>query len=194
MRKSLKRVALQENTMIGKRIAGNVTKTLSRRANGGENPIPTRRMTLATWLTRQAGHHPRMRAAINPFRRLALAPHGAPGPTFQGNEEVVMVTENEPMKKEWLKKIEHMIVHRGLDETIIQIAPQFPKLTELLTDTEATQRFVASKNIPLKWKKPLQSFATCSNEQLRAVGLLLYLRKAHKNNPRVQNRLMPRMS
>jgi hypothetical protein len=73
-----------------------------------------------------------------------------------------------------------MVLNQGVDETVVRIAPQFPRLTELLTDPNAFTQFIESGGVPQKWKKPLQSFARTPNEQLRAIGLLLYLRKAYR--------------
>ncbi|MFH0970254.1 MAG: hypothetical protein V1776_02220 [Candidatus Diapherotrites archaeon] len=156
----------------------------------------------ATWLAKQATHNPGMRTAIHPFRRLALIPSKERNPTLNGKmkeriEDYVVIAGNEPIPKEWLQRIEQMVMSRGLDETSIHIAHQFPRLTELLTDPNSTIQFVNSQKIPEKWRRPLGAFARCPNEQLRAVGLLLYLRKAHRTYPNELNeqaiQLMRRM-
>lgn len=143
-------------------------RSISRSANAIRVP----RMALATWFAHQAGHQPKLRVAIQPFRRLALTP--AP------KTRTIRLGEVESVPKNVLSQIEQMIVKDGLDETVLRIAPQFPRLTELLTEKETLVQFLENEEVPEKWKKALHSFAKCPNNELRAVGTVVYLRKAHR--------------
>lgn len=145
-------------------------RTLSRSANAIRVP----RMALATWFAHQAGHQPKLRVAIQPFRRLALTP--AP------KTRTIRLGEVEQVPKNVLSQIEQMIVKDGLDETVLRIAPQFPRLTELLTEKTALMQFLEYEEVPEKWRKALHAFAKCPNNELRAVGTVVYLRKAHRHS------------
>ncbi len=133
-------------------------------------------MALATWFAHQAGHHPSLRTAIQPFRRLALTP--AP------KTRTIRLGEVENVPKNVLSQIEQMIVQDGLDETVLRIAPRFPRLTELLTEKETLLEFLHTTDVPEKWKKALHTFAQGPNHELRAVGTAIYLRKAHRKTNR----------
>jgi hypothetical protein len=86
----------------------------------------------------------------------------------------------EHVPKNVLSQIEQMIVKDGLDETVLRIAPQFPRLTELLTEKTSLMQFLEYEDVPEKWRKALHAFAKCPNNELRAVGTVVYLRKAHR--------------
>lgn len=137
----------------------------------------THSQQIANWLAHQRQRNPELRTTLLPVSRLCLekgtiARH-ANGKAIEYGEE------NAWMDPQTIQEIEQMIMDQGLDETIMHIAVRHPTLTELLTDKAVYQRFVEGENIPVVWRKRLLALTKVRNAELRGMGLLVYLRKAH---------------
>lgn len=132
---------------------------------------------IANWLAHQRQRNPELRATLLPVSRLCLEK----GSEFRSGsgKKIVYEEEHAWMDPQTIQEVEHMIMDQGLEETVMHIAVQHPALTELLTDQKAYQRFVEEERIPVIWRKRLLALTNVRNAELRGMGLLVYLRKAH---------------
>ena len=104
-------------------------------------------------------------------------------------EPSIYIGGNELIPRKKLTQIEQMILTRGVEETVLQIAALHPYLAELLQDPRAFTQFIRNPTfVSPKWKANLEKFAQ-ANPKLRAVGLLLFLRMAYRNPPAVRQQL-----
>ncbi|MEK6902058.1 MAG: hypothetical protein AABX02_00525, partial [archaeon] len=158
---------------------------IMRRLRGNEE-TPARGVShsqqIANWLAHQRQRHPELRTTLLPVSRLCLekATPERSGSGMSGEYS----SENAWMNPQTIREIERMIMDQGMDETVMHIAVRHPALTELLTDTHAYQRFIERENIPEVWRKRLYALSRVRNAELRGMGLLVYLRKAHVRKAR----------
>lgn len=133
------------------------------------------------WLVRQHGRHPKV-AAFNEMIRLSRMPDEAiKGRASENeNEQVhVMVNPSERVPRKTLFELEKTVLEKGVEEAAMAVSMQYPSLAEILLQKNDYVEFVNARCSHEKWKKNLLQLSE-TNPNVRAVGLLLYLRKAYR--------------
>ena len=132
------------------------------------------------WLVRQHGRHPKVSAFTEMIRLSRMSEEAAKGRSPSQNEEVsVLVNPSERVPRRTLFELEKTVLEKGVEEAAMAVSMQYPSLAEILLQKNDYVEFVNARCSHEKWKKNLLQLSE-TNPNVRAVGLLLYLRKAYR--------------
>lgn len=142
---------------------------------------PTRHVEKRTeWLVKQHGRHPHVSAFTELIRLSRMPEEAAQLPLQKGENEInVDVTPHERVSRKTLFELEKTVLEKGVEEAAIGVSMHYPALAEILLQKEEYIQFIQTTFSHEKWKKNLLQFSE-TNPNVRAVGLLLYLRKAYR--------------
>lgn len=132
------------------------------------------------WLVRQHGRHPKV-SAFNEMIRLSRISEEAIRERSAGDvqEVSVLVNPSERVPRRTLFELEKTVLEKGVEEAAMAASMQYPSLAEILLQKNDYVEFVNARCSHEKWKKNLLQLSE-TNPNVRAVGLLLYLRKAYR--------------
>ncbi len=132
------------------------------------------------WLVRQHGRHPKV-SAFNEMIRLSRMPDEAARArsTSENQDLSIVVNSSERVPRKTLFELEKTVLEKGVEEAAMSVSMQFPSLAEILLQKNDFVEFVNANCSHEKWKKNLLQLSE-TNPNVRAVGLLLYLRKAYR--------------
>lgn len=136
------------------------------------------------WLVRQHGRHPKV-AAFNEMIRLSRMPDeaGRERKKMINQDTSVIVNPSEKVSRKTLFELEKTVLDKGVEEAALAVSMQYPSLAEILLQKNDYVTFVNGNCTHEKWKKNLLQLSE-TNPNVRAVGLLLYLRKAYRTPTR----------
>jgi hypothetical protein len=102
------------------------------------------------------------------------------GRTMNDNQDMsVLVNSSEKVSRKTLFELEKTVLEKGVEEAAMAVSMQYPSLAEILLQKNDYVTFVNENCSHEKWKKNLLQLSE-TNPNVRAVGLLLYLRKAYR--------------
>lgn len=132
------------------------------------------------WLVRQHGRHPKV-SAFNEMIRLSRMPDEAARArsTNENQDLSIVVNSSERVPRKTLFELEKTVLEKGVEEAAMSVSMQYPSLAEILLQKNDYVAFVNQNCSHEKWKKNLLQLSE-TNPNVRAVGLLLYLRKAYR--------------
>lgn len=99
----------------------------------------------------------------------------------ENQDRSVVVNSSERVSRKTLFELEKTVLEKGVEEAAIAVSVQYPSLAEILLQKNDYVAFVNANCTHEKWKKNLLQLSE-TNPNVRAVGLLLYLRKAYRTN------------
>ncbi len=140
------------------------------------------------WLVRQHGRHPRV-SAFNEMIRLSRMPDEAAKRAMsdEDTDMSVVVNSSERVPRKTLFELEKTVLDKGVEEAAMSVSMQYPSLAEILLQKNDFVAFVNANCLHEKWKKNLLQLSE-TNPNVRAVGLLLYLRKAYRPTTKISVR------
>ncbi len=140
------------------------------------------------WLVRQHGRHPRV-SAFNEMIRLSRMPDEAARAraTNENADMSIIVNSSEHVPRKTLFELEKTVLEKGVEEAAMAVSMQYPSLAEILLEKNDYVTFVNTNCSHEKWKKNLLQLSE-TNPNVRAVGLLLYLRKAYRPTAKINTR------
>ncbi len=132
-------------------------------------------------------------AGAREWRFLREKPKAKPLSRRQRGRDPVLIVGNQQIRRRELAEIERMIIEYGLEVTLMRIALQYPFLADMMKNPATFEKFVKSKFVHPKWKERLLSVNRYASKELRAVALMLFLRKAYVNPPQIRAALHHQM-
>ncbi len=132
------------------------------------------------WLVKQHVRHPKV-AAFNEVIRLSRMPDeaGKERKKIVNQDWSVLVNPSEKVSRKTLFELEKTVLEKGVEEAAMAVSMEYPSLAEVLLQKNEYTDFVKRACVHEKWKKNLLQLSE-TNPNVRAVGLLLYLRKAYR--------------